>query len=75
MSISQNCLRQSGKAGLRFRILDARILLLQVQQSENPRRLIPDFSTWAQCFALFATVKASHQPSMVAELMAYMVEW
>ena len=53
---------------------DARILLLQVHQTENPRRLIPDFPTWAQCFALFATVKASHQPSMIAELMAYMVE-
>ena len=53
---------------------DSRILFLQVQQIENPRRLIPDFPTWAQCFALFATVKTSHQPSMVVELMAYMVE-
>ena len=53
---------------------DARVLFLQVQQIENPRCLIPDFPTWAQCFALFAAVKASHQPSLVPDLMAYMVE-
>ena len=53
---------------------DTRVLLLQVQQSENPRRLIPDFPTWAQCFALFTAVKASAQPSLIPELMAYMAE-
>lgn len=53
---------------------DVRTLLLQVQQTENPRCLILDFPAWAQRFALFATVTASHQPSMVADLMAYTVE-
>ena len=32
---------------------DARMLLLQVQHTDNPSRLILDFPTWAQCFALF----------------------
>ena len=53
---------------------DARVLLLQVQQTDNPRRLIPDFPTWAQCFALFTAVKASFQPAITSELMAYMSE-
>ena len=53
---------------------DTRVLLLQVQQSDNPRRLIPDFPTWAQCFALFAAIKASAQPASIADLMAYMTE-
>ena len=44
---------------------DVRTLLLQVQQTESPRCLILDFPAWAQRFALFATVMASHQPSMV----------
>ena len=54
---------------------DAGILLLQVQQSKNPRHLIPDFPTLAQCFALFATVKTSHQPSIVAELWCTWWKW
>lgn len=53
---------------------DTRVLLLQVHQTDNPRRLIPDFPTWAQCFALYVAVKASAQPTLVPELMAYMVE-
>ena len=45
-----------------------------MQQTDNPRRLIPDFPTWAQCFALFAAIKASAQPAIIADLMAYMTE-
>ena len=39
----------------------------------RPRRLIPD-PIWAQCFALFAAIKASAQPAIIADLMAYMTE-
>ena len=50
---------------------DTRVLLLQVQQTDNPRRLIPDFPTWAQCFALFAAIKASAQPASIAHYQKF----
>ena len=36
------------------------------------KKLIPDLSTWMQCFALYVAVLAPHQPERVGDLMVYM---
>ena len=54
---------------------DARVLLLQVQQTKNPRCLSRIFRPGpTQCFGVFSAVKASFQPSITPELMAYLTE-
>jgi len=35
------------------------------------QRFIPTFETWSQCFALYAVVIISHDPSRAWDLMAY----
>ena len=54
--------------------MEGRVLLVQLQELENHRRAIPDFTTWAQCFAIYAAAILSRQPHRMADLMAYMVE-
>ena len=52
--------------------LEGRILLLQTQELEgNSRKAIPDFITWAQCFALYTAALVQKQPSQAADLMGY----
>ena len=48
------------------------VLLLQMQDLDsNTRKTIPDFTTWMQCFALYAAAIITKQPDRVANLMAY----
>ena len=52
--------------------LEGRVLLVQMQELDNSRRAIPDFTTWAQCFALYAAAILQKQPERAADLMAYL---
>ena len=48
------------------------VLLLQMQDLDsNTRKAIPDFTTWVQCFALYAPATVTKQPDRAADLMAY----
>ena len=38
---------------------------------KKPRREIPDFLSWLQCFGIYASVVASKQPETFQQLMAY----
>ena len=42
-----------------------------VKHTEEPNNLIPDFTTWAQCFTIYLEVLASHKPERVLDLLAY----
>ena len=35
-------------------------------------RLVTDMFTWLQCFSMYVSIRASHNPAMLPELMAYM---
>ena len=50
------------------------LAILQLQEVEKQRKLIPDYSTWSQCFAVFAAVLGSDQPQRLPELMSYQHE-
>ena len=52
--------------------LQGHILLVQMQELEsNSKKPIPDFTTWAQCFALYTAAILIKQPSRASDLMAY----
>jgi len=48
--------------------------LLQLHEVESQKKLIPDFLTWAQCFAVYTAVLGTDQPQRLPELMAYQFE-
>jgi len=50
------------------------LALLQLQEVESQKKLIPDFLTWSQCFAVYTAVLGADQPQQFAELMAYQFE-
>jgi len=50
------------------------LALLQLQEVESQKKLIPDFLTWSQCFAVYTAVLGADQPQRLAELMAYQFE-
>ena len=54
----------------------SQLLLVQLQDvhGEQQRRLIPDFPTWSQCFAIYTAVLGADQPHCLPELMAYQIE-
>ena len=52
--------------------LEGQIVVVQVADLFQQRRLIPDFATWAQCFAIFTAVISSREPNRVPDLMAYL---
>lgn len=54
--------------------MEGRVLLVQLQELESHCRPIPDFATWAQCFAIYAAAILHKQPHRAPDLMAYMVE-
>jgi len=47
------------------------VAILQLQEVESQKKLIPDFLTWSQCFAVYTAVLGNHQPQRLPELMAY----
>ena len=51
--------------------LEGQVLLVQLQDLEDTRRIIPDFPTWNQCFTIFAAALVTHQPERLPQLMAY----
>ena len=54
--------------------MEGRVLLVQWQELENHKKAIPDFATWAQCYAAYTAAILQHQPHRAADLMAYLVE-
>ena len=48
--------------------------LLQLQEVDRQQKLIPDFITWSQCFAVYTAVLAADQPQRIPELMGYQYE-
>lgn len=51
--------------------LEGRVLLIQMQELDNNKKAIPDFTSWAQCFALYAAAILQKQPDRATDLMAY----
>lgn len=52
--------------------MEGPVLLVQMQDLDNStRKAIPDFTTWAQCFALYAAAIIMKQPDRATDLMAY----
>ena len=47
------------------------MIVVQAEELMASRKLIPNFETWAQYFALFAAVVISHDPSRAGHLMAH----
>ena len=52
--------------------LDGQIVLVQASELLQTQRLVPDFATWVQCFAVYAAITIAHSPERVQGLMAYM---
>lgn len=50
------------------------MLLIHWQELESQRRPITDFSTWAQCFAIYSAAVLQKQPHRAADLMAYLIQ-
>ena len=53
---------------------EGHILVVQLEDLEGSKRLIPDFQTWTQCFVIFAAALLKRYPEKAAALMAYMYE-
>ena len=51
--------------------LEGRVLLVQMHELDNAKKAIPNFTTWAQCFALYSAALLQKQPDRAADLMAY----
>ena len=52
--------------------LQGQVIVVQMQELEsNSKKAITDFSTWAQCFALYSAAVLIKQPSRATDLMAY----
>ena len=49
-------------------------LLLQLQELKRPRSIIPDFTMWAQCFAVYMAALTMKHPQRLPNLMTYMME-
>ncbi len=60
-----------GKAKPLSQDLDGHILVVQAADLAHTRKVIPDLSTWLQCFALYTAVILKLQPERAVELMAY----
>ena len=53
---------------------EGHILVVQLQDLEGSKRLIPDFQTWVQCFAIYAAALVTRHPDKFMPLMAYMTD-
>lgn len=60
-----------GKSRPISQALDGQVLVVQAADLLQTRKVIPDFATWSQCFALYAAILAPQQPTRIAEFMAY----
>ena len=53
---------------------EGHILVVQLEDLEGSKRLIPDFQTWVQCFAIYAATVVIKHPEKFSSLMAYMTD-
>ena len=53
---------------------NTQILFVQLQEMGQQRKLILDYLTWSQCFAIYTAVVGPEQPDHISELMAYQLE-
>ena len=51
--------------------MEGQVILVQAEDLLQTKKLIPDFQTWVQCFAIYVAVIAPKQPERVPDLMAY----
>lgn len=60
-----------GKSRTLSQAMEGQVLVVQAADLLQTRKVIPDFATWSQCFALYVAVLAPQQPARIAEFMAY----
>ena len=51
--------------------LEGQLVIVQADDLAVSRKLIPNFETWSQCFAIYAAVRIGSDPSKAGDLMAY----
>ena len=51
--------------------LEGQLVIVQADDLAVSRKLIPNFETWSQCFAIYAAVRIANDPSKAGDLMAY----
>ena len=51
--------------------LEGQLVIVQADDLVVSRKLIPNFETWSQCFAIYAAVRIANDPSKAGDLMAY----
>ena len=51
--------------------LEGQVIVVQAADLIQSRKIIPDFATWSQCFALYVATLATHQLEQLTDLMAY----
>ena len=54
--------------------LDGQLLLVQLQDVEDHRRIIPDFPTWIQCFTIYSAALCLQHPQRLPHLLAYQAQ-
>ena len=52
--------------------LESNVVLVQAAEWAQSKKLIPDLSTWVQCFAIYAVVVLSAQPHRATSIVMYM---
>ena len=72
MWILQNCPQPRVKALAVPQALEGQIVVVQVADFLQSRRVIPDLAIWMQCYAIFTAVITSKNPPRLPDLMAYM---
>ena len=60
-----------GRSKVLSQMLVGQVILVQLADLVQSRKIIPDLSTWLQCYSLYVAVVAGSQPERIPELMAY----
>lgn len=60
-----------GKTRTMPQSLEGQIIVVQAADLIQARKIIPDFATWVQCFALYTATLATKSPERIPDLMAY----
>lgn len=68
-SISQSC--HHLRARPIPQSLEGQIVVVQADVLMKTWKIIPDLATWRQCFMVYVAALIPHQPSRLADLMAY----
>ena len=51
--------------------LEGQLVIVQADDLAVSRKLIPNFETWSQCFAIYAAARIASDPSKASDLMTY----